>query len=289
MCFLRVSSELIQKNGVINLLKLSRIKDWRGYFGMALLGLFLNGVPPSPADTAVFMLTVAFYLAFAFSVNNCFDVVVDLLDGKDLNKNPVASGLLAFESAIVFSLALLIAGLVLSYSLFGIGSTLLFSLLYLLAGLYSTPPIRIKGRPYFDLLSHGLFFGGLLFLAGPTTFGRLTPATLWVAAVLFFYSMFLEIRNHIEDYEFDKLSGTRTTVVHLGLEASQRLKRILGLTTITSLYLMLMATNKHITLLITTISLGLLALLKVPGDRAVDLIIAASMFFMLLEQSTLWG
>ncbi|RLG41238.1 MAG: 4-hydroxybenzoate polyprenyltransferase [Thermoproteota archaeon] len=284
---MRVPLDITRRNGAANLLRLSRVEDWRGYLGMALLGLFLNGVPSDPLDTAIFMLIVSFYLAFAFSVNNCFDVVVDLLDVKDLNKNPVASGLLAFESAIAFSLAFLVAGMVLSYSFFGIRSTLLFSLLYLLAGLYSVPPVRIKSRPYFDLLSHGLFFGGLLILAGPTTFGRLTPVTLGIAVVLFFYSMFLEIRNHIDDYEFDKLSGTRTTVVHLGLEASERLKRALALITIISLYVILIATSNLVTLLITTITLSLLVLLGLSEDRTVDFTVVASMLFLLLEQSNL--
>jgi len=283
---LRVSLDIIQ-NGAANLLRLSRVRDWRGYFGMAFLGLFLNRVPPNFLDASIFMLIVSFYLAFAFSVNNCFDVVVDLLDVKDLNKNPVASGLLVFESAIAFSLAFLVAGLVLSYIFFGVRSALLFAFLYLLAGLYSVPPVRTKSRPYFDLLSHGLFFGGLLILAGPTTFGRLTPVTLGIAVVLFFYSMFLEIRNHIDDYEFDKLSGTRTTVVHLGLEASERLKRALALITIISLYVTLIATNKHVTLLITTIALSLLVLLGLSEDRTVDFTVVASMLFLLLEQSNL--
>ncbi len=269
----------------INILRLSRVEDWRGYFGMAFLGLFLNGVPSNPLRLMIFTLIMSFYLAFAFSVNNCFDIMVDLFDVKDPNKNPIANGLLAFEDAIAFSFAFLIVGLALSYLFFGIKSTLFFSLLYLLAGLYSVPPVRIKGRPYLDLLSHGLFFGGLLVLASSATFGRLSSITLGIEIVIFFYSMFLEIRNHMEDYEFDKFSGTRTTVVHLGLETSERLKRILALITIISLYMVLIWSNKRITLLLTTITMGAFALLELSEDRKVDFTILASMLFLLLEQS----
>ncbi|RLG53149.1 MAG: hypothetical protein DRO00_04600 [Thermoproteota archaeon] len=57
--------------------------------------------------------------------------------------------------------------------------------------------------------------------------------------------------------------------------------------TIISLYVTLIATNKHVTLLITTIALSLLVLLGLSEDRTVDFTVVASMLFLLLEQSNL--
>jgi len=94
---------------------------------------------------------------------------------------------------------------------------------------YSSPPLRMKSRPWFDLISHGLFAGALLFLIPVLIFSKeLTKFHFLIALSIFYFSVILELRNHIEDYEIDKEAGLNTTVVFLGREKSEKLLRFLA-------------------------------------------------------------
>ncbi|MGB9598498.1 MAG: UbiA family prenyltransferase, partial [Minisyncoccales bacterium] len=46
---------------------------------------------------------------------------------------------------------------------------------------------------------------------------------LWLSFLIFYIFVLLEIRNHLEDYEFDKKAGLKTTVCFLGKERSKGL------------------------------------------------------------------
>src|SRR5512138_2185638 len=53
-----------------------RMQDWGGYVGMAILG-YLQGIETVPTTSsdylrmAIYLISVALYLGFSFSVNNC--------------------------------------------------------------------------------------------------------------------------------------------------------------------------------------------------------------------------
>ena len=207
--------------------KLLRIKDWRGYFLIGTLGFVISkGFLFPIRDIIIFYALSFLLLAFGFSINDCFDTKEDRLD-KD-KKNPIALKKISLRNGLIFSILLAVLGLALS-TVFGM-KVFLFCLVSILIGFfYSSPPLRMKSRPWFDLVSHGLFAGALLFLIPVLIFSKeLTKFHYLIALSIFYFSVILELRNHIEDYEIDKEAGLNTTVVFLGREKSEKLLRYLA-------------------------------------------------------------
>lgn len=221
LMFLKTVSESFASR-LISYYRNSRIPEWRAYIGMAMLGFISS---PSfiatsvPLEVSKFMLTIAFYLAFSFSINNSFDARSDILWKEKAEKNPVATGGIGFKEGIVFSSCLAVTGLSLTYFWFR-SCFLIYLLLVILSLTYSAPPLRFKSVPLMDLVSHGLFFGALLYFYGVSTLGEANFQTILIGASIFIYSVILELRNHLNDFQVDLSCGTRTTVCWLGYEKS---------------------------------------------------------------------
>ena len=199
-----------------------RIRNWLGYFLIATLGYVIFAkLNAYISKTIFFYVLVCLYLGFSFSINNCFDIKEDSLKRK--KNNPVAMGEMKQKNGIVFSLLLALLGIFLSF-LCGLNVFYFFSLLISLSFSYSSSPFRLKSKPFFDLISHGLFFGSLLFLFPSVFFSKdVEFLHILIAISIFYFSIILELRNHIEDYESDKKAGLKTTVCVLGLNASKKI------------------------------------------------------------------
>ena len=170
-----------------------------------------------------FIVSTLLYVSFAFAINNCFDVETDL-NGEKRYYNPVATRSITLKEGLVFSALLAISGILVA-SVLPANAFVLYVISMLLALIYSAPP-RTKTKPPLDLITHGLFFGSLLFLFGLFSSngnaGSFTPLVFSI----FFYSCFLELRNHIEDYESDLISNTTTSAVLLGKRSAEKIKWI---------------------------------------------------------------
>ncbi len=204
-----------------------RIRNWLGYFLIATFGFVISGgYTHSFMEIIVFYLMIFLYLGFSFSINNCFDVEEDKLNRS--KKNPVASGELDFRNALLFSALLSVSGVILA-TFFGLKVFLFYIILTLLSFFYSSPPLRFKSRFLLDIISHGLFFGSLLFFLPFVVFhSEITFLHYLLAFSIFYLSVILELRNHIEDYESDKKAGLKTTACILGLKNAKRLTKILA-------------------------------------------------------------
>jgi len=209
-----------------------RVFDWKAYFGIAFLG-FVRGVEALSFEwldykMLRFTITVVFYLAFTFSINNCFDIECDIYQVRKLRKNPIAAGHITFAEGLILSLCIASIGLALSYLWFSGCCFLIYSILILLGGAYSTPPLRLKSIPLLDLFSHSLFFGALLYLYGfLSAGGSINLQATSLAASISIYSIILELRNHLEDYKADFNSGVKTVVCWVGYDKSMVLLKAL--------------------------------------------------------------
>ena len=203
------------------------MRDWGGYVGMAILG-YLQDIGTTHETSighvnfVVYLLTVALYLGFSFSVNNCFDYEGDKLGAK-IALNPIASGKLSLSGGIAFSILLALAGLTLTGAWFGVGSLTVYSIMLLLSGSYSAPPFRLKSIPVLDMASHGLFFGSLIVLYGVIVTGGFNPFTLPLLLSVYNLSLILELRNQIDDIEEDSASHVDTTAVRIGYKRANTL------------------------------------------------------------------
>jgi len=207
--------------------KLLRLPDTRGYILLVLFGFLLaKGFLFPLKDITVFWTIVFLLSGFAFSINDCFDQKEDKFDTT--KKNPLVSKKISFRKALTFSCFLAGLGLILSsfYGLF----VFLFCLLEVLSLLlYSSPPFRLKSKPLFDLISHGLF-AGVFILLFPLLFFKieLNPFYYLIALSAFYFSIILELRNEYEDYEIDKAAGLKTTACALGKQKTESSLRYLA-------------------------------------------------------------
>ena len=207
--------------------ELLRIKDWRGYFFIATLGFLISkGFLFPLKEIIIFYAIVFLFLSFGFLVNDCFDIKEDKLDKS--KKNHLILQNINSKRRLIFPIFLGILGLSLS-TLFGQKAFLLSLIAVILGFFYSVPPIRLKSRPILDLLSHGLFAGVMIFLFPIVVFSeQLSLLHFLVTLSIFYFSIILELRNHIEDYLTDKKAGLKTTVCALGLLNSEKLLRCLA-------------------------------------------------------------
>ncbi len=197
-----------------------RMQDWGGYIGMAILG-YLQGIVTAPTNVGEFirmgfyLVSVGLYLAFSFSVNNCFDYKGDKLGAK-ISLNPIASGRISPGGGIVFSALLAGAGGAFTWLAFGSESFVLYGIMLILSAAYSTPPLRFKSVPLLDMASHGFFFGSLIVLFGVTVTGVTTVFTLPLLLSVYNLSLILELRNQIDDIGEDSATGVKTTAILIG-------------------------------------------------------------------------
>lgn len=197
-------------------LKIFRVAEWRAYFLMAFFGFLISrGFTSPPLNIVIFFVVVVSFLAFGFAVNNRFDVKED--------KNQTDR----VRVGLFFSMLPGIFGLVLS-TVFG-WRVFLFCLIGLLAAFfYSAPPLRFKERPVWDLLSHG-FFAGVFWFILPLLIFKVewTPFHYFLSFSLFYLSLTLELRNHLEDFELDRGAGLKTSVCVFGKDFSDVFLKIL--------------------------------------------------------------
>jgi len=155
-----------------------------------------------------------------------FNTSYDQDDGNiGLLKNPPAKP----ERLLLFSLILLIGGLALS--LF-ISRTYLFfyALCFALSIAYSAPPLRLKGRFGFDILTNMLGYGAFTFLAGYHAMAPLPTARSYLTA-LGFALLFgaLYPTTQVYQYDNDKRNKDMTFAVFLGPRKALKLGVLLAL------------------------------------------------------------
>lgn len=208
------------------ILKLLRVKEWRAFILILLFGFLASQAFDSHWLKIILFFIMSFlFLAYGYLINDCFDTQEDSFDKNKINL--ILLGKASFLKGFLFSLLSALLGLIIA--IFFDFKTFLFSLLGVVCVfLYSVPPFRLKSRPFLDFLSHGFFGGTFFFLLPFFAFQKtITFPYFLLSLLIFYFSMILEIRNHLEDYEFDKKANLKTTVCFLGKEKSEAIVYLL--------------------------------------------------------------
>jgi 4-hydroxybenzoate polyprenyltransferase len=204
---------------VIDYLRMLRVGDWiRFYPIIPVVGALIAGA--AIGQLLLIWLIYFALIGYAFVVNNYCDVEIDRLHRKkaESNKNPLASGAIS-QKGVLLMMALLAGAALSSAGVLSLGSGYAgFSLVLLnllLVTAYSGGP-RLKDVQAIDILTHGLMFGAVPFLAGFTLVqGAVTFESLLLAAVPFLLGCEALIAHQIMDYEMD-IDSTKTTITGLG-------------------------------------------------------------------------
>ena len=173
-------------------------------------------------------------VAFAFMINDVEDASDDALNPAKIKRNPVsASDLSAGTGRLASFCVAMTAGLV--FALLGIWPFLAGLSCLVIAYLYSWRRVRLKSKPFADLVSHGLMLAGLQFLSAYLTFEP-TPFSRWVFPFLFVVgiSLYGQLTNELRDLKGDRKAGIVHTANWIGRRAAFWLMMGLLLTGVSS-------------------------------------------------------
>lgn len=177
---------------------------------------------------AAVLVTGPFVAGGALVLNQVFDYRSDRTSSKkDL---PIASGIVKESVGVLLSVILLFMGAIASLTI-SVQAGVATAIVIALSIMYSTPPIRLKARPYVDSLSNGLCYGVFPTLVGWTVTTPLSPSLIYVCTPLFLLFTGSHLLLAVPDIKDDKESGVTTTAVVLGQQTSVRIATILWLAT----------------------------------------------------------
>jgi 4-hydroxybenzoate polyprenyltransferase len=211
-----------------------RIGDWIKFYMTAPIA----GAIVANASRGEVILVVIIYFAiisFAFTVNNYFDVDIDRKhNGKvKSNKNPLASGNIDSKGVQMIMFVQIAISLI-SIGLSRLGFFLVVFNIFLV-GSYSGI-FRLKEKFTLDIITHGLMFGAVPFLAGYALCKDFIPQDVYILSIIpLILGVEALIAHQILEYEEDVIS-TRTTVTIIGKQNGLLLLGTIAAISISVLY-----------------------------------------------------
>ncbi len=183
-----------------------------------LLHEALNG------QTFFLLIGMALMAWLAFAYNDLCDAPYDAQDTKKRRRNYFTRQGSRLYWHIAAPLALSLA--LLAFAQFGGRGLLLIGVALVALWAYSAPPLRLKRRPVFDLLTHALFVQTFpyficLFLIGVAW----QPVDYLLLALFFLSSLSAQLEQQARDYKVDRRTE-RNFTTQVGLRASLRLLKL---------------------------------------------------------------
>jgi len=188
--------------------------------GIAVVGAYSTGVAPTWIEFAAFLFIGVMAHAFGGALNEIYDYELDSLV-PELQDKPLVSGDISLKKAWLFSIGLLVAGLVVSVLVFPAPLAVVMFLVshvgawyYAYAGKYT--PMAFE-------LSLGLLFFLWAIYGAICVASTVTPMTFVVAGFIFFFAVFINWGNAVKDVHTDRKLKVPTRAVAWGYEHSQKL------------------------------------------------------------------
>ena len=225
MNFMKEKTKKKENRLYIFLTQFIRIEHVFGWSAISFGGFFLGMTSLDFTNYLisffVFLITIICIISFTFSINNYYDAEYDKINPRRRYYNAISSGKISKKTGLMLNILLVIIPLVIT--LFYKFEAFLFCFLFLaFMWSYSSPPLRFKNRPGFDILWH--FFGFILIVIWGSFIAGKINLINWLAAIsLGSFSLIGQVENHIFDYTFDKKSGTKTLAVKIGQEKTKKI------------------------------------------------------------------
>jgi 4-hydroxybenzoate polyprenyltransferase len=222
---------------IFEYLKLYRVFIWLPSILIMLHGYIACPVAPGNRDWQKFF-TAFFALALMNGTNNAlncvFDKDTDRFKGTTL---PILS-LVSSRKIILFITATALLSTIM-FILVNIWFLVLGVIGLCMGVLYSAPPLRIKARPYFDVVLNILGYGPVSYLMGCATASGeyINTASISIGISLGLAVGHFTILFSVADIKYDSRANLATTAVTLGPSASMMLAQVLLLLSILGLIL----------------------------------------------------
>lgn len=273
---------------------LTRVSVWLGSIFLLILSFIILGGPPfsSPSNIRLYdpiswiflswaLVVVCLLNSAVFIINQTSDIDTDQRH-EEKARLPVSAGYIKRNRARQLAAILIIIGFGLALLTKSMYFILLMGCIPLFGILYSLPPIRVKSRPFLDLVIIGIAFGTWAVLTAwailsiwPDPFiGSTMPLVLLFGPGIYYAGT--HCIHTASDYQADAEAGLNTTAVYLGPKKAAKL----GIALIAIGLLLLYVAVGYYT------HLFWYGLLKYKGIFL--LIFCGLPFFTLLQQFRLW-
>ena len=236
---------------VKGLLKLTRVGE---YYGSVLI---LTGVSLvanhslSLSNRGLLLISLLLLNIFCFAINDIEDADDDFHDATKKLRNPISAGIIGRGVAHIFAWLTVVIGLILLIP-FGLLTLIAGLAIIILGFLYSYKPVRLKSVPFLDLLSHGLFLGGLQsFIIISANNNPVSQNGFVIIFLIFIGSLMGDINNEIRDHEVDRKTQIKNTASVLNLQKLGPLMHFLSVIPFGLLFLIVFLEINNQTRLIT--------------------------------------
>ncbi len=217
------------------LVQLTRISVWLGSILLLTLAFLILGGPPLSQPPLLrlsdpFTWLRLIWAIFAATLLNSGIFIINQLGDMDTDQFhpeksqlPISSGYISFKQGLFIAAVCILAGLALALLLVGFGFFIILSFIIVFGILYSFSPIRLKSRPFVDLLMIGIAFGSWSVMAAWAILFFLPqlPLALIIGPALFYAGT--HGVHTVSDYQADSQAGVRTTAIFLGPKRTSRL------------------------------------------------------------------
>jgi 4-hydroxybenzoate polyprenyltransferase len=206
------------KPNTLRMLFLNHMDAWGLTFVIISLFLLIHDVMTLRNISLMLAITTMYWLGFA--VNDYYDVPYDAVDSTKSNRN--AFILDAHLKRSFRWIAFIVSAFAFAaFAQFGWRGVAVFCFSVLILWGYSAPPLRLKSRPLFDLITHVFFvetypYLVCLLLIAP----QATMTDVFVLAFFGLASMGAQLEQQIRDYAVDRqFEHTFTTTFGIGLSS----------------------------------------------------------------------
>jgi 4-hydroxybenzoate polyprenyltransferase len=203
------------------------VPAWSFYLLGAAAGQRMSGVTPRPADLApdapaqfyIGLGCLTAILITAYLLNQVFDQETDRINDKG---HFLTRGIFSVRTVVLMAL---VTFLIATYCFRFVDDAQRLPLVIavVLSLAYSLPPLRLVARPFADLLSNAIGYGGVAYVAGFAAWHPPAPDAYLLALPYVFLVGATFLHTTIMDVEGDKRSGKITTSVVIGTAPSAAL------------------------------------------------------------------
>ena len=193
--------------------------------------LFIFVADPDLHDALIFVLPAVFFQqAFLFANNDYWDKDADAQNEMKIRRNVISSGQLSLLEGRLFLFILFLLGMIFSAPL-GWPALLLAAVFLFTSYAYTAPPFRLKGRIFWDMMSHAFVVFSHPFLFTTVALGLYSVRNMIMYIIFIFLSLYIQISQETRDCEEDTKIETNS-VVAMGYKKAYLLMSILLLTSI---------------------------------------------------------
>jgi chlorophyll synthase len=187
----------------------------------------LHGAWSPRAVTLIAAVAAATLLGFA--LNDYADAAHDALDPRKQRRNFFVAVRISRRVFVRCAALIGMVAPVMAYAAFGWRGVAVLMMGGWAAWAYSAPPLRLKSRPFFDLITHAAFvqtfpYTATLYLLGLSV----TPTDRALLACFVLASLGAQLEQQARDYASDKQSDRNFTTVY-GLATTTTLLRVVTL------------------------------------------------------------